>query len=55
MWGKNDEIFMAPGAEACKRYLTDDEIHLLDTGHFARETYNDEIAALIKRFLAGIN
>ena len=46
---------MAPGAEACKRDLTDAEIHLLDTGHFARETHSDEIAALINRFLAGIN
>ena len=51
-WGKNDEIFVAPGAEAFKRDLPDAEIHLLNTGHFALETLGDEIAALIKNFLA---
>lgn len=51
-WGKNDEIFVAPGAEAFKRDLPDAEIHLLNTGHFALETHGDEIAALIKNFLA---
>jgi len=52
VWGKNDEIFVAPGAEAFKRDLPDAEIHLLDTGHFALETHGNEIAALIKKFLA---
>lgn len=51
-WGKNDEIFVSPGAEAFKRDLPDAEIHLLNTGHFALETHGDEIAALIKNFLA---
>ncbi|MGB5617736.1 MAG: alpha/beta hydrolase [Desulfobacterales bacterium] len=51
-WGKNDEIFVAPGAETFKRDLPDAEIHLLNTGHFALETHGDEIAALIKNFLA---
>jgi pimeloyl-ACP methyl ester carboxylesterase len=50
-WGKNDEIFVAPGAEAYKRDLPDAEIHLLDTGHFALETHGSEIAALINNFL----
>lgn len=51
-WGKNDEIFVAPGAEAFKRDLPDAEIHLLDTGHFVLETHGDEIATLIKNFLS---
>ena len=51
-WGRNDEIFVAPGAEAFKRDLPDAEIHLLDTGHFALETHGEEIAALIRNFLA---
>ena len=51
-WGKNDEIFVAPGAEAFKRDLPDAEIHFLDTGHFALETHGSEIAALVKNFLA---
>lgn len=51
IWGKNDEIFVAPGAEAFKRDLPDAEIHLLDTGHFALETHGDEIATLMLDFL----
>lgn len=53
-WGKNDDIFVAPGAEAFRRDLPDTEIHLLDTGHFALETHGIEIAALIKNFLSGL-
>ena len=51
IWGKNDEIFVAPGALAFKRDLPDAEIHLLDTGHFALETHGDEIALLMLDFL----
>lgn len=51
MWGKNDEIFIAPGAEAYKRDLPDAEIHMLNTGHFALETHGQEITALIIDFL----
>lgn len=52
VWGKNDEIFVAPGAEAFKRDLPNAEIHLLDTGHFALETHGKEIAQLMGDFLA---
>ena len=55
VWGKNDEIFVAPGAEVFKRDLPDAEIHLLDTGHFALETHGVEIATLIKNFLGKLN
>jgi pimeloyl-ACP methyl ester carboxylesterase len=51
VWGKNDEIFISPGAEAYRRDLPDAEIHLLNTGHFALETHGREIAALIIDFL----
>jgi pimeloyl-ACP methyl ester carboxylesterase len=51
VWGKNDPIFGAPGAEAFKRDLPDAEIHLLDTGHFALEDHADVIAGHIDRFL----
>lgn len=51
IWGKNDEIFVAPGAEAFKRDLPDAEIHLLDTGHFALETHGEDIASLMLDFL----
>jgi len=51
VWGKNDEIFVAPGAQAFKKDLANAEIHLLDTGHFALETHGNEIAALMLDFL----
>lgn len=51
IWGKNDEIFVSPGAEAYQRDLPDAEIHLLNTGHFAIETHRKEIATLITDFL----
>lgn len=54
VWGKNDEIFVAPGAEAFKRDLPGAEVHLLDTGHFALETHLPEIAALALRFLSNL-
>ena len=54
-WGKNDEIFVAPGAESFKRDLPGAEIHLLDTGHFALETHGGDIVALIKNFLAKLD
>lgn len=50
-WGKNDEIFGAPGAEAYKRDLPNAEFHLLDAGHFALETHGDEISGYIRDFL----
>jgi pimeloyl-ACP methyl ester carboxylesterase len=52
VWGKNDPIFGAPGAEAYRRDLPDAEIHLLDSGHFALEDHAAEIAGLIARFYA---
>ena len=51
VWGKNDAIFPAAGAEAYLRDLPEAELHLLDTGHFALEEDGDEIAALIRTFL----
>lgn len=51
VWGKNDEIFISPGAEAYLRDLPDAEIHMLDTGHFAIETHAKEISEFIIDFL----
>ena len=51
VWGKNDPIFPAEGAEPFKRDLTNLEFHLLDTGHFALETHGAEIAGLMRSFL----
>ena len=51
VWGKNDQIFPAAGAEPYKRDLKTLEFHLLDAGHFALETNGDEIARLMRDFL----
>ena len=51
VWGKNDVIFPAAGAEAYLRDLPKAELHLLDTGHFALEEDGDVIAGLMRTFL----
>jgi pimeloyl-ACP methyl ester carboxylesterase len=51
VWGKNDQIFPAAGAEPYKKDLTNLEFHLLDTGHFALEEDGDTIADLMRNFL----
>lgn len=52
VWGKNDFIFPATGAEPYKRDLKNIEFHLLNTGHFALEEDADTIANYIHGFLA---
>ena len=52
IWGRNDEIFLAAGAEPYRRDNPKAEVHLLDTGHFALETHGPQIANLIRDFLA---
>lgn len=51
VWGKNDAIFPAAGAEPYKRDLKNLEFHLLDTGHFALEEDGARMAQLINAFL----
>jgi pimeloyl-ACP methyl ester carboxylesterase len=50
-WGRNDAFFPPDGARAYLDDLPDAELHLLDTGHFATATHNDEIATMISAFL----
>lgn len=52
VWGRNDQIFPAEGAQPYLRDLPRAELHLLDTGHFALEDKGDEIAALMLDFFA---
>ncbi len=52
VWGRNDEIFVAAGAQPYTRDLPEAKVHMFDTGHFALETNGPEIAALIRDFLA---
>jgi pimeloyl-ACP methyl ester carboxylesterase len=51
VWGKNDVIFPAAGAQPYRRDLKNLEFHLLDTGHFALEEDGALIAELIRGFL----
>ena len=51
VWGQNDPIFGPAGAQAFARD-TDAEVHLLDGGHFLLETAGDEVAELMRVFLA---
>ena len=52
VWGRNDFVFLAAGAEAYRRDLNQVEVHMLDAGHFALETNAAEIAAYILGFHA---
>lgn len=52
VWGKNDFIFPAAGAEPYKRDLKNLDFNLLDTGHFALEEMGPAIAQKIKSFMA---
>ena len=52
VWGRNDAIFPAAGAHPYTRDLTNIELHLLDTGHFALEEDGSFIAERIRVFLS---
>lgn len=54
IWGKNDQFFTPPGAEAFRRDNPNAVVEMLDTGHFALETHGVEIASAINRFLANV-
>ena len=49
--GKNDEIFIAAGADAFKKDLKDVQINLLEGGHFVLEEKHAEAASIIRSFL----
>ena len=55
VWGRGDEIFGPAGAEAFADDLPDAEIHLLDGGHFLLESALEEVAELIRNFLAKVH
>lgn len=50
IWGRNDEIFAAAGAEAFRHDAPDADIILLDGGHFLLESHLDEVADAIIKF-----
>ena len=50
LWGKNDPIFIPPGAEAYKRDLPDAKLVWLDAGHFVLDENTPLVAREIKAF-----
>ncbi|GAB2874094.1 hypothetical protein GCM10027093_07000 [Paraburkholderia jirisanensis] len=52
VWGKHDPFFLPAGADAYRRDLPDAEIHFVDAGHFPLETHLDQVARIIRAFLA---
>jgi AhpD family alkylhydroperoxidase len=52
VWGKNDPFFLPPGAEAYRRDIPDAEVRFVDAGHFPLETHLEEVAVIVRAFLA---
>lgn len=52
IWGKNDKLFVAAGAEAYKKDNKNAVVHLLNGGHFVLEEHHAKVATLITQFLA---
>ena len=51
VWGKNDQFFIPPGAEAFKTILPNAQVNFVDGGHFALESHLDEISGQMLAFL----
>lgn len=52
VWGRYDPVFDIAEIAALKKEVPKTEVHVLDTGHFALDESADEIAKLMRRFLA---
>lgn len=52
VWGEGDQIFGPDGARAFAQDSPGAEIHLLEGGHFLLESAGDEVAQLVRGFLA---
>lgn len=52
IWGKYDPSFQVAEAEAYRRDLPTAQVHIIDAGHFALDTAADQVAELIRGFLA---
>ena len=48
VWGRNDEIFAAAGAEAFRRDVDHARVELLDAGHFLLESNLDDVVEIIR-------
>jgi pimeloyl-ACP methyl ester carboxylesterase len=52
LWGKYDLSFDPGEPERYRKDVANAEVHVLDAGHFALDTAADEIAALVRNFMA---
>lgn len=52
VWSRGDPVFTLAGRDPWKALVLRAEVHTLDAGHFALETHEKEIAALMPTFLA---
>lgn len=52
VWGRNDQIFAAAGAEAFRRDVPGARVELLDGGHFLLESHLDDVVRLIRDWRA---
>ena len=52
LWGKHDPSFDISEPEAYRRDVPGAQVHVLDAGHFALDTAADEIAGLVRAFVA---
>lgn len=55
VWGKYDPSFTVAGATAYRDDVPDAEVHILEAGHFALDEATDEIASLVRNFLARLD
>src|SRR5580698_5557260 len=54
IWGKHDQYFIPPGAEAFRRDNANATVEFVDSGHFALETHLEEITIAMRKFLSGL-
>jgi pimeloyl-ACP methyl ester carboxylesterase len=53
IWGKYDLSFDISEPQAYRRDVPRAEVHMLEAGHFALDTAANEIAVLVRDFMAG--
>jgi pimeloyl-ACP methyl ester carboxylesterase len=52
VWGRYDPVFDIAEVAALKRDVPNAEVHVLDAGHFALDESADDVAKLMRGFLA---
>ena len=55
IWGKYETSFDASEPESYRKDVSNAEVHIVDGGHFALDTAADEIAALVRGFMASLH